>query len=512
MNKGVVMDVSEHSLIVMRPDGRFDKVPRKNRTCEIGEEIVYAPAGKGWRSPSVAAKSALAAAIVFCVVLFASFNGKLASPEVVAYISMDINPSVEFGIDLNENVLELRGLNDDGVKLVEAIPYKNKPLEQVTTAVLDKAEQTALGKGEGEIVIASTAVGEASKVSDEVIAEKLKQQVTRHIQATHPEQVSAYQVAAFAAPTEVREAATQNGVSTGKYAVYLNAKNSGAQVTLDEVKKESVLKLSKEKPEIAEALQEKHVPGKADFKKLVQEEKNGELDKKVEEVQKSRKDSGKAVQNNGGKSNGTTTGNTKAGNSNTSGGANNNNNNNSKNSNTNNNNNVKTGSGSTRTGGAADRKDDDDKDDNKKGTNAPAGGSRNTPASGSATKPGSPAGGQTRPGDNKADDKDDRQSNKPGAKQDDKKDDKKDDDKKDTDPKKDDSKNAPTRPGTGKNSDDDKKTDVPSKKDDKPDEKKDDKKDSGSKTDNRSGNSDKKEDARDDGSNGGVRRNETRSN
>ncbi|UUZ83242.1 anti-sigma factor domain-containing protein [Paenibacillus sp. P26] len=62
MNKGIVMDITGKSIIVMRPDGKFERVPRKKRTCEIGEEIVYAEAGIHWRSPSVAAKSALAAA------------------------------------------------------------------------------------------------------------------------------------------------------------------------------------------------------------------------------------------------------------------------------------------------------------------------------------------------------------------------------------------------------------------------------------------------------------------
>lgn len=298
VNKGVVMEITEKSIVVMRPDGKFERVPRKKRTCEIGEEIVYADSGINWRSPSVAGRSAIAAAVVFGLVLFASFNGKLGSPEVVAYVSMDINPSIEMGIDAKENVLELRGLNDDGAVLAQAVDYKGKTLEAVTSKLLDKAEQGPLAKQEAEIVIASTVVEPKSQVSDAGIAEKLRKQVTKHIQEAHPTKVEAYQVAAFAAPQEVREAASQNGVSMGKYTVYLNAKSNGESVTLDELKRESVLQISKQKPEVAKLIQPDKLPTKADIKKMVEEEKNGELDKKLEEHQKDRKqDNGKNGKN-----------------------------------------------------------------------------------------------------------------------------------------------------------------------------------------------------------------------
>ncbi|UUZ83243.1 hypothetical protein LJK88_04790 [Paenibacillus sp. P26] len=183
---------------------------------------------------------------------------------MVAYISMDINPSVEMGIDIKETVLESRGLNEDGMRLIDAVDYKNQTLEQVTAKLLDKAEQKALAKGEAEIVIASTAVKDNGQINDAQIAEKLKQQVTKHIQETHPNQVDSYQVAAFAAPKEVREAASENNLSTGKYTVYLNAKNSGTPITIDELKKESVLQLSKQMPEVAELIQPDRLPAKGD--------------------------------------------------------------------------------------------------------------------------------------------------------------------------------------------------------------------------------------------------------
>lgn len=402
------MEVSDKSIIVMRPDGKFERVSRKKRKCEIGEEITYAEPGINWRSPSVAGRSAIAAAVIFCLVLFASFNGKLGSPEVIAYISMDINPSIEMGIDMNENVLELRGLNDDGNELVQDVSYKGEKLEAVASRLLDKAEEKSLAKGEAEIVIASTVVQENAKVSDTQLAAKLQEQVTKHIEKAHPAEASSYQVAAFAAPQEVRQAAVQNGVSMGKYTVYLNAKNSGTDVTLDELKKGSVLQLSKDKPEISKVIQKGSIPSKSDIKKLVEEEKSGQLDKKLEEKLKERKDNnGKGSATTGsqpGKTNGQTNQNNQAV-KNGQGSPMNQNGQNGQNGKTD----PKKpgfslpGKPTDNKGNNRDDKDDNKKDDRKDNKSTPVITRPGTNPSNPQTKPGTPNPGTVRPGDKQDD-------------------------------------------------------------------------------------------------------------
>jgi len=99
MNKGIVMELAADYLIVMTPDGSFRKIPRDRRSCDVGEEIVFADgprsAARRWfRLPSYAA-----AAIVACLVIAAGIFGSFGTGRVVAYVSMDINPSVELGIN-----------------------------------------------------------------------------------------------------------------------------------------------------------------------------------------------------------------------------------------------------------------------------------------------------------------------------------------------------------------------------------------------------------------------------
>lgn len=189
MNKGIVMEISDSSIIVMSPEGRFEKLPRGTRNCEVGEEILFAPATKRFRVPQIGILSGLAAAIVLCFVLVSTLTGSVPGGQVVAYVTIDINPSIEIGIDNEEVVQDLQGLNSDGDELISTLVYKGKSLEAVTSDILDKAEQGALAKGEGDIIISSTVVEQKSAVNDEAIATKIKNQVNKHIESAHPEQV-----------------------------------------------------------------------------------------------------------------------------------------------------------------------------------------------------------------------------------------------------------------------------------------------------------------------------------
>lgn len=312
MNKGIVMELSESSIIVMNSEGRFDKLPRGTRSCELGEEILYSPVKRRLQVPQMAVVSALAAAIVVCFVLVTTLSGGVPGNSVVAYVTIDINPSVEIGIDNNEIVRDLHGLNTDGEDLIQALVFEGKSLEDVTSDILDKAEQGALAKGEGDIIISSTVVGAKTTVSDEAIATKLKAQVNKHIEDSHPDQVKNYEVQAFAAPQEIRQEAKASGVSAGKYAIYLNAIDNGAQVSLDDIKTTSIHQLAKDNGGIQTFVKPDKPIDKSSLQRLLADEKSGKLSERAQQTSvaaksgagnSSNKDDDKNNKNNNGKGN-----------------------------------------------------------------------------------------------------------------------------------------------------------------------------------------------------------------
>ena len=285
MNKGIVMEVEASEIIVMTAEGRFTKIPLEQRTCQIGEEITFTELKPKRRKPWIMTGSFVAIAAAILLLLFNLNPGStvMANKQIVAYVSIDINPSVEMGIDEHNIVLEIRGINADGVDLIKNMEYTGKNIDSLTEDLLQKAEEKYLSKGEGDIIISST-MGENgnvdSKVNDMDLSTKLKEVAVQHIEKAHPEQKANYQVTAFAADKEVRKAADSKGLSAGKYTIYLNAKDNGQDTTIDDLKKASVHSIAKKQGGIDKLIDSEGL-SKEKTSKLLKEEENGDLDRKL---------------------------------------------------------------------------------------------------------------------------------------------------------------------------------------------------------------------------------------
>ncbi|MVO98759.1 anti-sigma factor domain-containing protein [Paenibacillus lutrae] len=239
MSKGIVMELKGSSIIVMTQEGRFERIPRKGRTCSVGEEITYTRKAMR-RSRIYAAASGLAVAGIIFFVMIGGLLNTGSNIQVAAYVTMDINPSVELALDDAEIVREVRGLNADGSRMAEAVRVEGKPLPQATSVIMGWLEQSHLSKGEGDIIISSTVVGDSRKVSDVLLADKMEKQVMEYLRSNHSSELEKYVVAAFAAPADVRSEARTHQLSTGKYAIYLNAKSMGTHIDLEEFRNKSL--------------------------------------------------------------------------------------------------------------------------------------------------------------------------------------------------------------------------------------------------------------------------------
>jgi hypothetical protein len=299
MNKGIVMEMDASEIIVMTSEGKFAKIPLEQRNCQIGEEITFNPVKPKYK-PWFMFGSIVAVAAAVLLLLFNVMSGfnLTANKQIVAYVSIDINPSVEMGIDENNIVLEIRGLNEDGVQLIKNLKFANQTVDSMTEALLQEAEKNYLSKGEADIIISSTLGENAStktKVDDVKLSSELKEVVIQHIEKSHPEQKGNYQVTAFAAPKEVRKVANSKGLSTGKYSIYLNAKNNGQKTTIEDLKKESVHSIAKKSGGMDKLIQPE-VLSKEKISALMQDDENGDLDRKLIRQQNDKKNEDKKIE------------------------------------------------------------------------------------------------------------------------------------------------------------------------------------------------------------------------
>lgn len=234
--RAIVMEMSEKHLIVLTPTGEFRRVPRASITdVDIGDEIQLASRRKPIPRRAWAwTAAALVVLLLFPIVMVPTSK---AAP-IVAYVTLDVNPSVELGINDEEEVRELRGLNIEGKELASGIEYKGKHAAEVVASLVEKTNETAssITSEDHDIVIASVVVGDKLEDPDQFEAE-LESEIHEAVTKVVP---SNDNVTVLSVPKEVREEAERSGVSTGKMAVYLMAKSKNPKVKLDSLKEQSI--------------------------------------------------------------------------------------------------------------------------------------------------------------------------------------------------------------------------------------------------------------------------------
>jgi len=284
MIKGVVLKKKPKTLVVMTPKGEYREVAAGKRNPQVGEQIAFKKSDARDRDKltwtSIVASLAVAAVISFFI--FGGF-GKLpnwfGNKDVVGYITLDINPSVEIGIDKLEKVRQVEGLNAEGEALIKGLEYRNKSFQDVVSELLALAETSYLSSGKADILYSAVTTKE-TRLLDTRLASDLREVSANYLTEKHGEDMDGFSSVAFAVSPELRDAAKKAKLSAGKYAAYLVAKNNGFAVTLAEFRADSVTVAAEGFPGLSAVLVAKSLT-KEDLTELVKQEKSGELDRKL---------------------------------------------------------------------------------------------------------------------------------------------------------------------------------------------------------------------------------------
>ncbi|EFM11662.1 conserved hypothetical protein [Paenibacillus curdlanolyticus YK9] len=251
-SRGIVMEKSEKHYIILTPDGQFQKITRvPGSSFDIGDEVT---GSRRRRRPRRVIGAWIAGAVAL-LLLFPMFMVPTSqAAPVVAYVSLDVNPSVEMGIDDEEQVRELRGLNEQGSSIIVNMKYKGLNAAVVAAEIVERASQTKAeinisSKDDRDIVITSVMLDGKAKDPERFEAElesDIHKAVTDKLHAgelgtpANDSKPGNDGITMLSAPEEVREEAEKNGVSAGKMAVYLLVKSENPDVQLDTLKTQSI--------------------------------------------------------------------------------------------------------------------------------------------------------------------------------------------------------------------------------------------------------------------------------
>jgi len=149
-------------------------------------------------------------AIVACMVLLL-IGGGFAYSTPTSYLSVDINPSVELGINALGQVVSAEALNDDGKDILSGISVTGMKVKKAVNIIVDAAADKGYLNEDGSSVVSLTAA-----TDDKEKADKLTKDAEEGTEAALTENETSAEVSQAAISKARRDAAIKAGISPGK--------------------------------------------------------------------------------------------------------------------------------------------------------------------------------------------------------------------------------------------------------------------------------------------------------
>jgi hypothetical protein len=147
----------------------------------------------------------------------------------VNYVSLDINPRVELGLNRFDLVVEAEGINADGNSLLNGIKIMNMSADTAIETIFLKAEEKGYIRDDGSTVIAVTAL---SKQDDE--AAKIRVQADKTLRVMISKGTLNAIVYTDSADLLLRTEAREFGLSPGKYKLILLLQSLDSDIEIDQ--------------------------------------------------------------------------------------------------------------------------------------------------------------------------------------------------------------------------------------------------------------------------------------
>jgi len=184
------------------------------------------------------------AAAAACMVVAVTGYAYYETP--VEYLSVDINPSVELGINAFQRIVRAEGINQDGADLIGNLNLHNLSVEDAVRMLVAQACTQEYIAQDGSTVIALTAQSRTAKQ-----AMVLGEESERGAQAALQEQNAFAVMYGATADLGIRTQAQEMGVSSGKYQLMLALKSMDPSLDIGQFKNMTISQIMLKAGEMA---------------------------------------------------------------------------------------------------------------------------------------------------------------------------------------------------------------------------------------------------------------------
>lgn len=126
----VITEVKDNKAVLLNEFGEFMTVASKN--YQVGQKVEY-------KKQSLSQYKYIAACVIMLILVSLSSYAYYFTP--VSYASVDINPSLQLGINRFDKVVSIQPLNDDAKALLETISIKNEDITQSVDKIIEASKE-----------------------------------------------------------------------------------------------------------------------------------------------------------------------------------------------------------------------------------------------------------------------------------------------------------------------------------------------------------------------------------
>lgn len=196
--KGIVIEINDDQAAVLSDSGAVKRI--KNKNYETGQVVKM-------KNKMNFIKKAGSIAAVLAVTAAGSFA--YASPAT--YVSLDVNPSIEYTLNSFGRVLSVKAVNDDGEVITSELDVKNVDISKAVKITIDKLREGGYITDDENAGIVIT-ISASNNEKAEELAEELEEETQEYVE----EIGETAEVEAEAVGKERVEEARTLGVTPGK--------------------------------------------------------------------------------------------------------------------------------------------------------------------------------------------------------------------------------------------------------------------------------------------------------
>lgn len=162
--KACIVQIRGSHAAALVDNGRVIKI--RNRNYSVGQVVALKQKLLNIPAKALGLTAAAAAVIMFFGI------GAWAYFTPYTYVSLDVNPSIEYSVNRFDRVLSAKAVNNDGTEILNGLSLNNQTIEQAVEETVDKIESKGYFQPDdpGDIVISTSSddTQAATQLADEL--------------------------------------------------------------------------------------------------------------------------------------------------------------------------------------------------------------------------------------------------------------------------------------------------------------------------------------------------------